>query len=396
MPGVLHGARTYVLQDEDGQTIESHSISAGLDYPGVGPQHAYLAASGRASYSPVTDAEAMDAMALLSRTEGIIPAIESAHAIAGALEVAKELRRRRHHADQPVGPRGQGHGAPRSSGSTSATPTAGKQSPSDEHVATAFEKARADERAALVGYLPAGFPDVDGGIEALRAMVDAGCDVIEVGLPYSDPVMDGPTIQAAAQRALEGGVRIRDVLRTVEAVAATGTPTVVMTYWNPVERYGVERFAADLASAGGAGLITPDLTPDSARGWIAAADAHDLDKVFLVAPSSTDERIAMTTAACRGFVYAAAVMGVTGARTSTSDLAAPLVARTKRAATDLPVGVGLGVSNGAQAAEVAAYADGVIVGSAFVRCLLDHDDRREALEALTALTEDLAAGVRRA
>jgi tryptophan synthase alpha chain len=259
---------------------------------------------------------------------------------------------------------------------------------------TAFEKARADDRAALVGYLPAGFPDVDGGIDALRAMVDSGCDVIEVGLPYSDPVMDGPTIQAAAQRALEGGVRTRDVLRTVEAVASTGTPTVVMTYWNPVERYGVARFAADLASAGGSGLVTPDLTPDSGAAWIAAADEHDLDKIFLVAPSSTDERIAMTVAACRGFVYAAAVMGVTGARTSTSDLAGPLVERT-RSVTDLPVAVGLGVSNGVQAAEVASYADGVIVGSAFVRCLLDHDDRSEALAALRTLTEDLAEGVRR-
>ena len=184
-------------------------------------------------------------------------------------------------------------------------------------VRTAFEKARADGRAALVGYLPAGFPDVARRHRRrCSAMVDAGCDVIEIGLPYSDPVMDGPTIQAAAQQALEGGVRTADVLRTVEAVAATGTPTVVMTYWNPIERYGVERFAADLANAGGAGLITPDLTPDDAPEWIAAADAHDLDKVFLVAPSSTDERIAMTTAACRGFVYATAVMGVTGARTS--------------------------------------------------------------------------------
>jgi tryptophan synthase alpha chain len=261
-------------------------------------------------------------------------------------------------------------------------------------VSTAFEKARADDRAALVGYLPAGFPDVEGGIEAIRAMADAGCDVIEVGLPYSDPVMDGPTIQAAAQRALEGGVRTRDVLRTVEAVAATGTPTLVMTYWNPIERYGVARFAADLAAAGGAGLITPDLTPDSAGAWIAAADEHGLDKVFLVAPSSTDERVAMTTAACRGFVYATAVMGVTGARTSSSDLAEPLVART-RAVTDLPVAVGLGVSNGDQAAQVATYADGVIVGSAFVRCLLDHDDRAQALAALRALTDDLADGVRR-
>jgi tryptophan synthase alpha chain len=273
--------------------------------------------------------------------------------------------------------------------------------------ATAFATARAEGRAALVGYLPAGYPSVEGSIEAMKAMVDAGCDVIEVGLPYSDPVMDGPTIQAAVQAALEAGTRTSDVLRVVEAVAGTGTPTVVMTYWNPVESYGrasgrshersgVERFAADLAAAGGAGLITPDLTPDSGAEWVAAADAHGLDKVFLVAPSSTDERIAMTTAASRGFVYATAVMGVTGARTSTSDLAGPLVART-RATTDLPVSVGLGVSNGDQAAEVASYADGVIVGSAFVRVLLDHaDDPAAGIAALRDLTEDLAGGVRRA
>ena len=267
-------------------------------------------------------------------------------------------------------------------------------------VSVAFEKAHADGRAALVGYLPAGFPTVEGGIAALRAMVDAGCDVIEVGLPYSDPVMDGPTIQRAAQQALEAGVRIRDVLATVEAVAATGMPTLVMTYWNPIERYGVERFATDLADAGGAGLITPDITPDARTDWTAAADAHDLDKVYLVAPSSTDERIAMTVKACRGFVYATAVMGVTGARTTTSDLAGPLVERTKAALSslhsDLPVAVGLGVSTGDQAAEVAAFADGVIVGSAFVRTLLDHaDDASAGLTALSTLTADLADGVRR-
>lgn len=273
-------------------------------------------------------------------------------------------------------------------------------------VARAFDKARSESRSALIGYLPAGFPDIEGSIEAMKTMVEAGVDVIEVGLPYSDPVMDGPTIQAAAQRALEQGIRTADVLRIVEAVAATGAPTVVMTYWNPVESYGrvsgrsqgrngVRQFAADLASAGGAGLITPDLTPDSADEWIQAADVHDLDKIFLVAPSSTDERIALTTAASRGFVYATAVMGVTGARSTTSDLAGPLVARTK-ATTDLPVGVGLGVSNGGQAAEVASYADGVIVGSAFVRTLLDAGtDKAAGLSALRALTRDLADGVRR-
>ncbi|MDN4163147.1 tryptophan synthase subunit alpha [Nocardioides abyssi] len=264
---------------------------------------------------------------------------------------------------------------------------------------TAFERARAEGRAALVGYLPAGYPDVAGGIDALKALVDSGCDVIEIGLPYSDPVMDGPTIQAAAQAALEGGVRTTDVLRTVEAVAATGTPTLVMTYWNPVERYGVPRFAADLASAGGAGLITPDLTPDSAPEWIAAADEHGLDKVFLVAPSSTDERIAMTTAACRGFVYATGIMGVTGTTQTTAAAVAPLVARTRALSpegSDLPVGVGVGVSTGDQAADLAEHVDGVIVGSAFVRRLLDHaDDRPAGLRALGALAEELAAGVRR-
>lgn len=260
--------------------------------------------------------------------------------------------------------------------------------------APAFAAARSEGRAALVGYFPAGYPDLAGGIDVLKVMVDAGCDVIEVGLPYSDPVMDGPTIQTAAQAALAGGLRTTDVLRTVEAVAATGTPTVLMTYWNPVERYGVDRFAADLASAGGAGLITPDLTPDSGAEWIAAADAHDLDKIFLVAPSSTDARLAMTVAACRGFVYATAVMGVTGARAQSSQLAAPLVARAK-ALTDLPVAVGLGVSTRAQAADVAGFADGVIVGSAFVRTILDHaDDRPAGLRELAALTEQLARGVR--
>ena len=261
-------------------------------------------------------------------------------------------------------------------------------------VTEAFARARAEDRAALVGYLPAGFPSVDGSIDLLRVMVDAGCDVIEVGLPYSDPVMDGPTIHAAAQQALERGVRTRDVLRVVEAVAAD-VATVVMTYWNPVERYGVDRFAADLASAGGAGLITPDLTPDEAGPWLAASEEHGLDRVFLVAPSSTEARLAYTVGHCSGFVYATAVMGVTGARTSTSDLAEPLVART-RAATELPVGVGLGVSDGDQAAAVARYADGVIVGSAFVRRVLDaRGDAALAAKDLRALTEDLADGVRR-
>lgn len=261
-------------------------------------------------------------------------------------------------------------------------------------VGSAFEKARADGRSALVGYLPAGFPSYDGAIAGLRAMVDGGVDVIEIGLPYSDPVMDGPTIQAAADQALRGGVRTTDVLRTVETVAALGVPTLVMTYWNPIERYGVERFGRDLGDAGGAGLITPDLIPEEGAEWITVADQLGLDKVFLVALSSTDERLRLTTDACRGFVYAASVMGVTGARANTSAAAPELVART-RAVTSIPIGVGLGVSNGDQAAAVAEYADAVIVGSAFVRPLLDAPDERSGVAAVGALAEDLASGVRR-
>ena len=254
----------------------------------------------------------------------------------------------------------------------------------------AIRRANDEGRAALVGYLPAGFPTYDGGVDAIKALVDGGCDVLEIGLPYSDPVMDGVTIQRATEVALAGGLRTRDVLSTVEKVAAySDVPVLVMTYWNPIERYGVDRFAADFAGIGGAGLITPDLIPDEGAEWIAAADKNELDKVFLVSPSSTDERIAMTTAACRGFVYATAVMGVTGARDKPSDLAAPLVARTK-AATGLPVGVGLGISNGDQAAGVAAFADAVIVGAALVRSLEEGGPA-----GVRALAEELSEGVRR-
>jgi tryptophan synthase alpha chain len=262
-------------------------------------------------------------------------------------------------------------------------------------VGEVFAAARAERRAALVGYLPAGFPSYDGCIEAVKVIADAGVDLVEIGLPYSDPVLDGPTIQTAANIALRGGVRTADVLRTVEAVAAAGVTAVVMTYWNPVLRYGVGRFARDLAAVGGAGLITPDLTPDVADEWLAASDEHGLTRIFLVAPSSSDQRLAMTAAACRGFVYAASVMGVTGARERTSAAAPVLVGRV-RAVTDLPVGVGLGVSSGAQAAEVATYADGVIVGSALCRHLLDAPDVSSGLTALRGLAADLAAGVRHA
>ena len=260
-------------------------------------------------------------------------------------------------------------------------------------IADLFAQAKSENRAVLVGYLPAGFPDKPTSIAAIEAMIDGGVDLVEVGLPYSDPVMDGPVIQAAAGQALAAGTRVKDVFDVVRAAAAR-VPTVVMTYWNPVERYGVDRFAADLAGAGGAGLITPDLIPDEAAEWLAASAAHDLDRIFLVAPSSTDDRLAMTAKASSGFLYATAVMGVTGARETTSSMAPELVARV-RAVSDISVGVGLGVSSGVQAAEVAAYADAVIVGSALVRCLGAGVEPDVGVAAVRALAEELRAGVQR-
>lgn len=261
-------------------------------------------------------------------------------------------------------------------------------------LAEAFARARAEERAALIGYLPAGFPSRDDSVRLMRAMVEAGVDIVEVGLPYSDPLMDGPVIQAAADQALRAGTTPADVISIAGDVAQTGAATVVMSYWNPVERFGVDAFARDLAAAGGCGVITPDLTPEESQAWAAATREHDIDRIYLVAPSSTDERLRTVSDACTGFVYAASTMGVTGARSSVSGAAEALVARVRRV-TDLPVAVGLGVSTGEQAAEIAAYADGVIVGSAFIKLILEAPSIEEAEAAVAALARELAAGVRR-
>ncbi|MDQ2783322.1 MAG: tryptophan synthase subunit alpha [Actinomycetota bacterium] len=264
-------------------------------------------------------------------------------------------------------------------------------------VSEVLERCRAEGRAALIGYLPVGYPDVPVSIAAMTAMVEAGVDIVEVGVPYSDPVIDGPVNQRAAEAALAGGARVDDVFTATKAVHDAGAPALVMTYWNPVLRRGVDRFAGELAAASGEGLITPDLIPDEAGEWVRASDAYGLDRVFLVAPSSTPERLVAATSACRGFVYAASTMGVTGTRDSVGTAAESLVART-REVTDLPVCVGLGVSNGVQAADVGRFADGVIVGSALVRALGQSgapDDPPDAgIDRLRVLVADLAAGVR--
>lgn len=239
----------------------------------------------------------------------------------------------------------------------------------DSALSRRIEDCRAQGRPALVGYLPAGFPTVEESVAAAVALGQNGADVIEIGIPYSDPVMDGPVIQAATTKALANGFRVADVFTVVRAVAEqTDAVPVVMTYWNPVLQTGVDEFARRLAEAGGAGIITPDLIPDEASEWFAASEAHGLDRIFLVAPSTTRERMNMTVGAASGFVYAVSVMGVTGTRDQVSSAAEDVVRRAREAGAER-VCVGLGVSSREHVLEIGVYADGVIVGTALVRAL---------------------------
>ena len=241
----------------------------------------------------------------------------------------------------------------------------------DSALSRRIEQCRQQGRPALVGYLPAGYPTVAESVEAAVALGRNGADVIEIGIPYSDPVMDGPVIQAATTESLANGFRVSDVFTVVRAVAEqTDAVPVVMTYWNPVLQTGVDEFARRLSEAGGAGIITPDLIPDEAGEWFAASEEHGLDRIFLVAPSTTRERMDMTVHASSGFVYAVSVMGVTGARDSVSSAAEDVVARARAAGAER-VCVGLGVSTREHVLEIGDYADGVIVGTALVRALRD-------------------------
>jgi tryptophan synthase alpha chain len=256
-----------------------------------------------------------------------------------------------------------------------------------------FAKVRAENRAALIAYLPAGFPSPVGSRKALEVLAKAGIDAVEIGFPYSDPVMDGPTIQKATDISLKAGTGAKEVFATLKYVHDLGLACVVMTYWNPIERYGVTRFASDLALNGGSGVITPDLTIEESDGWRKATDAAGVNTIYVVAPSTSPARLKKVVDRCSGFVYAASLMGVTGSRTSISAHAQDLVARI-RAVSALPIAVGLGVSTRRQAQEIARYADGVIVGSAFIKILLEAKDEESGLVELGKLAEEMVAGVR--
>jgi tryptophan synthase alpha chain len=256
-----------------------------------------------------------------------------------------------------------------------------------------FTKVRSEDRAALIAYIPAGFPTQDGCKKVIDAFIAGGVDAIEIGFPYSDPVMDGPTIQAAADRALSQGTGAAEVFDALKYATDQGIPSVVMTYWNPIEKYGVEKFAGAIHSNGGSGVITPDLTIEESSRWKSAVESSEINPIYVVAPSTTDARLDQVTSRCGGFIYAASLMGVTGTRTSVSTGAADLVARIRKS-SKTPVAVGLGVSTREQAKGVAAYADGVIVGSAFINKLLEAPNEESGLQAVQELAAELSKGVR--
>lgn len=257
-------------------------------------------------------------------------------------------------------------------------------------VSEALDRAEAEGRSALIGYLPAGFPDVETSIQAGLALAHNGVDIIEIGLPYSDPVMDGPVIQRATTHALAHGFRVRDVFSVVSGITSQAdVAVVVMTYWNPVMRMGVREFAKALVDAGGSGLITPDLIPDEAEEWFEVSEELGLDRIFLVAPSSTPERSARAVEASRGFVYGVSVMGVTGARSEVSAAAEGVVEKARAAGAER-VCIGLGVSSAEQVRQIGAYADGVIVGTALVSALAEH-----GVGGVAQLAGELATGTAR-
>jgi tryptophan synthase alpha chain len=255
-----------------------------------------------------------------------------------------------------------------------------------------FKNTKIQNRAALICYLPAGFPDKEKSSEILRLILDNGADMVEVGLPYSDPLMDGPTIQQAVEVSLENKTSIDDCFKIVEELSASEKPVLIMSYYSPIEKYGVDRFVENFAQSNGAGVITPDLTIEEAGPWISKTTEKDVARVFVVAPSSKTERLTKVTRQVTGFVYAASLMGVTGTREQVSSQAEELVANLRKT-TDLPIAVGLGVSTPTQAKTVGSFADGVIVGSAFVKILLENPDFEKAKTLIAQLTQELRAAL---
>ncbi|KAG9539932.1 hypothetical protein KCV01_g26132, partial [Aureobasidium melanogenum] len=263
-PGVLHGNRTYVLSDANGQIIETHSVSAGLDYPGVGPEHAFLKDAGRAEYVGVTDDEALEAFHLLARTEGILPALESSHAIAQAIKLARELPK-----DGLV--------------------LANLNRTLMSRIERRFAALKAAGRTGLVTFVTAGDPSPDHVVSLLHGLVTSGVDLIELGVPFSDPMADGPVIQHASERAIAKGVGLHNVLAWVAAFRETDkdTPIVLMGYLNPVEMYGYASFAEDAAEAGVDGVLMVDCPLEESH-VLASLKHAGLEQILLASPTTAE------------------------------------------------------------------------------------------------------------
>jgi tryptophan synthase alpha chain len=244
---------------------------------------------------------------------------------------------------------------------------------------------------SLIGYFPLGYPNLADSVEAAVAMCESGVDVLELGIPYSDPVMDGLVIQEATEMALQNGFKLKDTFSAIrEITKRVSAPVLVMTYWNPVMQFGEEKFAQELSDSGAAGAITPDLIPDEATSWIKATEARGLDRVFLATPTSSEARTERACSSSKGFVYAVSTMGITGARDDLDKVARNVVSEVRAQSPQSMTAVGIGVSTAAQVREINQYADGAIVGSAFVKAY-----QQSGIEGLRAKVSELAKGKHR-
>lgn len=260
-----------------------------------------------------------------------------------------------------------------------------------------FSSLKSERRAAFIPYIAAGDPDIETTKKLVIALEESGADIVELGVPFSDPIADGPTIQKASERALKKNINLRLILQMVKELRPKldiHMPIVLMSYYNPILKYGLKEFAADAVESGVDGAIVPDLPPEEAEPLLEAAQKCDLATIFLVAPTSTPERMKLIASVSRGFIYCVSVTGVTGARSSLSEHISPMIQELRKH-TDKPIGVGFGVSNPGQAAQVARSADAVIVGSSIVNVIeknLDHPDKM--IVEVKSFAKSLADAVR--
>ncbi len=261
-------------------------------------------------------------------------------------------------------------------------------------VSKRFAGLKAKGEGGLVCFVTVGDPDIDTTRRIVLELDRAGADVVELGIPFSDPIADGPSIQAASMRALERGVNVSSVLELVRAIRKdSDVPITLMTYYNPIRQYGLERFARDASDAGADAVIVTDLTPEESGAWKSAAEAHKMDTIFLLAPTSTDSRIEKVVELASGFVYCVSRTGVTGAQSSLAEGIEGLVERI-RARSPLPVAVGFGISSPEHVAEVCSYADAAVVGSALVNLIADKAGTDDLLGEVNRFVSALKGGAR--